>query len=303
VDHLDFGAVSTNYFNLPLWIAVSGGYLADEGIAPEVTLIEGIDEVDQRLASGELDLIFGVTENVILNREAGGDFAVIGGNVNKLPFSFIARPGIASYADLKGAKIGVSSIQSGSSSLIMRLLETHGLEHERDYTLVACGPIWARWHMLEAGEIDAGLQGAPLNYMAVDKGHVDLGDPRLMFPDFQFTALHAREAWITANEDLLHRFLRGFIRAHDRFYADKAFATQIAVAEMGIDAAYADRAWDEYTRDEIFPRDGRASHAAVDTLIDTSALIRAIPARAASTAVDYIDHQWLDKARASLCIA
>ena len=300
MDRLRIGAVSRNYFNLPLWIAVGEGLCAAEGIAPEVRLIEAIDEVDRRLAALDLDIALSVTENVILDREAGGDLVVLGGNVNRLPFSFIARPPIASYADLRGRRIGVSSKNAGSSSLIMRILEAHGLHHPADYTLVDCGPIWARWRMLEAGEIDAGLQGTPLNHMALDAGYNDLGNPREVFPDFQFTSLNASRRWVDGNGGLLTRFLRAFIRAHAWFYANKAGATAIACREMGIEPGYAERAWDEYVADEIFPRDGTASVAAVETLIQVSAQIRAMPSRAGRRAADYIDHRPIETARATL---
>ena len=60
--------------------------------------------MDRRLAALDLDIALSVTENVILDRGAGGDLVVLGGNVNRLPFSFIARPPIASYADLRGRR-------------------------------------------------------------------------------------------------------------------------------------------------------------------------------------------------------
>lgn len=300
MDSIKIGAVSRNYFNLPLWIAEQQGLFADEGIAPDIHLIEGIAEVDQRLNELDLDIALSVTENVILYREQGSDLTVLGGNVNRLPFSFIARHGVNTLAELRGKKIGVSAIESGSSSLIMRLLETEGLHYPADYTLVPCGPIWARWHMLEKGEIDAGLQGAPLNYIALDAGYVDLGDPRQVFPDFQFVSLNSTQRWICGNKELLVRFLRAYIRAHDWFYANRQGSTQIAVDQMGIEAIYADRAWDEFVRDEIFPRDATASVKSIETLIDVSALIREIPSRATIRAQDYIDHSYLEQARQTL---
>jgi len=116
---LRVGAVSRNYFNLPLWLGIEAGFFSSEGLSPEIHLIEAIDQVTEGLASGALDLALNVTENTLLNRESGGDLTIIGGNVNRLPFSLIARPGIHTVADLRGAKIGVSSLRAGSSSLVM----------------------------------------------------------------------------------------------------------------------------------------------------------------------------------------
>ena len=297
---IKIGLVSRNYFNLPIWIAVHQGFFADEEINPELHIIEGIALVDERLDACELDIALSVTENVIVYREQGSDLCILGGNINRLPFSFIARAGITSIADLKGKKIGVSAVESGSSSLIMRLLAAEGLHYPTDYTLIPCGPIWARWEMLQKGEIDAGLQGAPLDYIALDQGYVDLGDPREVFPDFQFVSLNSTRRWIDTDPDRLVKFMRAFLRAHDWFYENKKRSTEIAVQEMGIEAHYADRAWDEYVRDEIFPRDGKASSKAIECLIDVSSVIRAMPSRSATRAEQYIDHSYLEQARRSL---
>lgn len=290
------GAVSRNYFNLPLWIAQHAGFFEREGLSVEIVLIEGIDEVTRRLAAGELQLALDVTENVILNAEQGGGLEIVGGNVNRLPFSFIARPHIRTWADLRGARIGVSSISAGSSSLVMKLLAGHGLRHPRDYTLLAVGPILARWKMLQKGEIDAGLQGAPLNYIALDAGFVDLGSPREQFPDFQFTSLDTDAGWAKRNADTVVAFLRAWLAAHQWFYANKAGATEIALEETGVGARYAERAWDEYVADEIFPRDGRASVPAVQALLEVSSLIRNLPRRSRSQAEHYINHAYLEMA-------
>ena len=151
-----------------------------------------------------------------------------------------------------------------------------------------------------AGEIDAGLQGAPLNHIAIDLGFSDLGSPRAMFPDFQFTSLDASRRWLDANPDTAIRFMRAFIRAHRLFYADSAQVAKVACRETGITEQYAERAWAEYTRATIFPRDGTASVAAVQALIEVSGLIRELPRRAAMRAETYIDSAFAQTALASL---
>jgi ABC-type nitrate/sulfonate/bicarbonate transport system substrate-binding protein len=286
---LTVGAVSRNYFNLPLWIAQHAGLFNRHGLSVAIELIEGIDEVTRRLAEGQLNLALNVTENTILNSEQGGRLEIIAGNVNRLPFSFVARPHIKRYADLRGARIGVSSIRAGSSSLVMKLLAAHGLHYPKDYTLLAVGPILSRWKMLQSGEIDGGLQGAPLNYIAVDAGFSDLGNPRSQFPDFQFTSLDVDSDWARQNRDTVVAFVMAYRQAHGWFYANKAGATEIAVRETGVEKHYAERAWDEYVRDEIFPRDARASAPAVQALIEVSSLIRDLPTRSKSRAEQYIN--------------
>ncbi|MEX2614936.1 MAG: ABC transporter substrate-binding protein [Alphaproteobacteria bacterium] len=295
MDRIRFAAVSRNYFNMPLWVACHCGLFAEEGLDVEVELHEPIDEVTRRLEDGRVDLAFGVTEHVILDREAGGQTIIVGGNVNKLPFSFIAGKDVHCFEDLRGRTIGVSSRKAGSSSLVMKLLAAHGLEYPKDYAIEEVGPILARWEKLQSGEIDAGLQGAPLNYIAVDQGYPTLAEPR---DEFQFTALHVNSRWAEENADLMARFMRAFVRAHRRFFADRETMVKIAGEETGIAEKYAITAWEEYTAAEIFPPDGDVSSAGVQALIDISAQIRALPNRRGRSAEDYIDRTWLHVAQA-----
>jgi ABC-type nitrate/sulfonate/bicarbonate transport system substrate-binding protein len=297
MDKLTLAVVSRNYFNLPAWIGLHAGLFAAEGLEVSIDHIEGIEEVNDRIRDGRAQLAYGVTEHVVLDAESGGHQVIIGGNVNRLPFSLIARPGIEGLAGLRGKRIGVSSIRAGSSSLIMRILAEAGLHWPGDYELLPCGPILARWELLRSGGIDAGLQGAPLDRIALDQGFVSLCEPR---QDFQFTSLDVDARWAAANRDLLLRFCRAFLRAHERFYTDREGANAMAMREAGIEARYADLAWQDYTRAEIFPRDGEASAAGVQALIETSALIRELPNRARTRAEEYIDRSWLAEARASL---
>ena len=300
MDRLNFACVSRNYFNMPIWIAEDAGLFADEGLAVTIEHIEGVDEVTDRLRQGRAQLVYGISEHVVLDHEAGGAQQMIGGNVNRLPFSLISQSAIRTMADLRGKTIGVSSIEAGSSSLIIELLKQAGLSYPGDYRMEAVGPILARWDRLQSGAIDAGLQGAPLNYIAMDQGYHSLCEPRHIIPDFQFTSLHVNQDWADAHHDLMIRFMRAFIRAHHWLTAHREGCRQIAMARTGISAHYADRAWDDYVADGIFPADGNVSTEALQSLINISGLIRAIPNRIKTSAEDYINRRYWQDALSSL---
>ncbi len=131
----------------------------------------------------------------------------------------------------------------------------------------------------------------------MDAGFSDLGSPRSEFPDFQFTSLDADSDWARQNRDTVVAFLRAYLEAHRWFYANQAGATDIAVRETGIEKRYAERAWEEYARDAIFPRDGAASAAAVQALIEVSALIRDLAVRSKTRAEQYINRSYLELAQ------
>jgi ABC-type nitrate/sulfonate/bicarbonate transport system substrate-binding protein len=144
------------------------------------------------------------------------------------------------------------------------------------------------------------LQGAPLNHIAIDQGFPSLCEPRREVPDFQFTSLNVDSRWAKSRPDIMRPFMRAFVRAHQWFFANRSGVTPIAVAETGIAESYAERAWDEYVKDGIFPSDGDASDAAVQALIDISSLIRAVPHRVKSSAADYINRDYLRAAQREL---
>src|ERR1700742_3071252 len=231
---LIFTAVSRNYFNLPIWIAQHRGFLADEGLDVVIELYEGVDEVTNRLRDGRAQIGYGITEHVVLDSEAGGFLEIVGGNVNRLPFSLVTGKDIKSVEDMRGKTVGVSSIEAGSSSLVIKLLAARGLHYPADYSMRAVGPILARWEMLQSGEIDAGLQGAPLNYIAIDLGFPSLCEPRDEVPYFQFTSLNVDQRWAGANPAIMKRFMRAFVRAHQRFFVDRDGVAAVAMQETGI---------------------------------------------------------------------
>jgi ABC-type nitrate/sulfonate/bicarbonate transport system substrate-binding protein len=115
--------------------------------------------------------------------------------------------------------------------------------------------------------------------------------------------LNVDRRWAAANEALMRRFMRAFVRAHQWFFANREAATAVATAETGIEESYAIRAWDEYTADEIFPRDGDANTAAVQSLIEISSLIRSVPGRVKRTADGYINRDYIRAAWNDLAAA
>jgi ABC-type nitrate/sulfonate/bicarbonate transport system substrate-binding protein len=76
--------------------------------------------------------------------------------------------------NLKGKRVGVSSIGSGPDSLLRDLLKKHGLEGGRDVTIMAIGAGTARFVALKAGSVDATMLTPPANFMAQDAGFREL---------------------------------------------------------------------------------------------------------------------------------
>jgi len=102
--------LSRNYLNLPLWVAEHRGMFRNEGLDVDIAYYETINTVYEELRDGHVHFSRGTTEHVILDREQGGHQEIIGGNLNKLPFSLIGAKHIKSIEDLRGGTVGVSYV-------------------------------------------------------------------------------------------------------------------------------------------------------------------------------------------------
>lgn len=304
MDRLTVAGTLPNHFNLPIWVAQDMGLFRRQGIEVDLFLHTSIDEVYARIKDGRAQIGRNSTEMVILDRERGGTQTIIAGNLNRLPFHFIVRPEIEGFAGLRGKTIGVSSLAAGSSSLVMDLLAAHGLQHPRDYRLLAMGPMVTRWEMLRSGEIDGGLQGVPFNFLALDHGYRDLPlGPDGDAGEFAFTCYSTDIAWGAANRDLVERFLVATLEAYRAIFSDDPAPDDIAHRHMeahGFTRDYCARARRYCVEHDVFPRDGDISTAGLERLIGLSAEIRDLPNRAHTQADDYVDRSYLEAARRRL---
>ena len=85
-----------------------------------------------------------------------------------------SKPSIRAVEDLKGKRVGVSSIGSGPDSLLREFLLKHRMDGGRDVTIMAIGAGTARFLALKAGSVDATMLTPPANFMAQDAGFREL---------------------------------------------------------------------------------------------------------------------------------
>ena len=89
-------------------------------------------------------------------------------------FWLYSRSDIRSVENLKGKKVGVSSLGSGPDSLLREILKKHGLDGGRDVAIMPVGSGTARFFALQAGTVEAAMLSIPANLMAQDAGFREL---------------------------------------------------------------------------------------------------------------------------------
>jgi len=228
---LEIAIVSRTVFYVPLWIAMRKGFLGAEGIAPTVQVYDNAEKINADLRAGTVKIAVSTPESVIIDSYRGGSLRIVAGNAEKLPHFIIAKPSIKTLAQLRGAKIGVLSLQEGTTFLVQEVARAAGLQPS-DYTIEAVGGAPTRWKLLKEGAIDVGLQPFPLSYEAEAAGFSNLGAVSRYVPDYQFTSINVDQGWALQNRNLVIGFLRAMQCGQTFADENRAEAAEIAAQEL-----------------------------------------------------------------------
>ena len=298
-DKIAAGLVSRTYFNMPLWAAQEHGFFADEGLEVEGTIYGNASQVPP-LLDGTFQVYIGSPELPIQNQAEGGPLKIVAGNAGKLVHSLITRAPFKRIEDLRGRMIGIFSDKEGTFFHVKAMLEAHGLNYPGDYQVKHTGGVPPRHKALLAGEIDAGLQSVPWNYVAEEAGMNNLGDVIEYVPDWQFVSINVNSQWAEKNRDVLVRFLRVMLRATEWLYANRAAASAIAARELPAPLNHAERAWDFFTGTGALTRDVSVNLKGLSQVIATLKETELLAKSASGDPKAYVDDSYLKAARATV---
>jgi ABC-type nitrate/sulfonate/bicarbonate transport system substrate-binding protein len=209
------------------FVAEKQGYLTREDIKLDVVQIPGgTGNMIKALDRGEVDLTQTATPYLIEAALAGSDAVAIAGEVANPIYSLIAKPEIATFADLKGKLIGLSLPIDTISISTRKLLALKGLS-EADYRVKPLVGTPVRFDCLKKGECDAVPLGQPDDLNAIAQGFRRLGVSSEAVSAFQFEVIAAKRSWAQANTDKVVRFVRALAAAF-RFIRDPAHRDEVA---------------------------------------------------------------------------
>ena len=132
---LKVGITSKTLFYLPYYLAQKKGLYAAENLKVELILIGRSDVQLQALIAGELHFASMNPDGIIVINEKGGNLKVIAGTDNAAPYILVGGKTYKRLEDLKGAKLGVSSLRGGGTSILLDFLKSKGLQHPRDIAM------------------------------------------------------------------------------------------------------------------------------------------------------------------------
>lgn len=206
------GAQGFNW--LPVFVAEEQGLFEKHDLKIDYLRMGSVDKATTAVVDGQADLAITPPEGAVSNFVKGGELRVIASNSNRLPMSLVARPDIGSVAELRGKRIGTSSLTEGTAIYTQILLSYAGLTYPGDYEFVFSGIHTMRWEALQSGEIDCAPQPAPWNFLAERAGYNLIGEINDVIPQILFAAIIGRKGWLEEHGDAVVKFLSALAEAH-----------------------------------------------------------------------------------------
>jgi NitT/TauT family transport system substrate-binding protein len=214
-------AVSSDAITLlPVHLAETLGFYRQEGLAVTLSEIKSSSKTLDALQDGSAHVALGTTVPLQMAAEGRSiqGFLVIYSRMNTVLIVSPAASGeVHRMADLKGRRIGVSSLGSGSQIFLNYLLAVNGMR-PADVGAIGIGVGATSVAAMEHGEVDAALLvGGAINLLlGAHPGLTVLADTRTpegsqrVFgrASFPGSLLVAEESWLKANPDTARRFVR-----------------------------------------------------------------------------------------------
>ncbi|WP_457962233.1 ABC transporter substrate-binding protein [Arthrobacter sp. D1-29] len=210
-----FAGAAQGFNWLPVFVADEQGIFARHGISIEYMRLGSVDKATAAVREGTADLAITPPEGAVADFVTGGTLRIVGSNSERLPMSLVARADIATLEELRGKRIGTSSLTEGTAIYTQLMLREAGLSYPQDYSFVLAGVHTTRWAALQEDGIDAAPQPAPWNFLAERSGYNLLGEVADVIPEIIFAAIVGNEDWLRDNSELVQDLVSALSEAHD----------------------------------------------------------------------------------------
>jgi ABC-type nitrate/sulfonate/bicarbonate transport system substrate-binding protein len=285
--------------NVVVTAGVARGVFARHGLALDIAYTQGSEMLSETLRTGGCDIGVLAADDVVYEVERRSlDFFLFMG-IHAGLLSLMARPEIATLADLAGRRFGVDDTASGFVLLARHILRDHGLA-EGAYELVKAKGMNLRASAMASGEIDAALLSPPFTLQLEDRGFRELARVHDFFPRYQAGCWVTTRAWATRHEEKLTAFVRAYLEslAWTLDPASREAAAGHLAQEFKLDLDLARRTYDRLadTAGGGLFREAAIDPAGIQVVIDMRVAAGLLPSPP-PPASKYYDARYLDRAR------
>ena len=243
---LVIGTVQANAIHWAQDVAVDKGFYKQAGFEPQFAAHQSSPQSIELAVSGAYQIATSQPEPFVAAVEHGArGLAALSAPMNYADWTLNAVAGANGLADLKGKRIGVSSLRTSEAWLTTHLLEANGVK-KGEFEFVATGLSPAKIGALQKGAIGAAVLYQPTAELAVAQGLPALARyGRLRaYPPVLYVV---NREW-AANGDAGLRVARAIQQAHAWLWdpANRAEAVHILANYSRREPSLIDRVYDDY---------------------------------------------------------
>src|SRR5919108_5404829 len=166
LERLRVGGGSASATQMALWLAKEGNYYEKHGLNVEVISIPGSSLAIQAMLSGELPIIQAGGAAPIQANLSGTDTVIVATITKQFSWWIFSQPNINRMEDLKGKIFGTTRFGTQSDLASRIALRRHGLDPERDITMVQTGGPAETVSAMIAGKVHAAAISPPATLQA-----------------------------------------------------------------------------------------------------------------------------------------
>ena len=192
------------------WISKEAKIFEKNGLDVEPVLLRGSGQTSQAMLSGSLFAASVALPQVMLAVLNGADLVNVAHGIGVQGSRLMVKPEIRKVEDLKGKKIGISSLGSAGDLLFGYVLRKYGIDTVRDVYWLAVGNTAERVQALYNGSVDAADLSYPADVQAERKGFRPLLDAKkeIVYPT---ASVVTRRKTIREERDTVARYVRSFV--------------------------------------------------------------------------------------------
>lgn len=244
------GYASMSTVATTLWVTQEKGFFANNGLDVQTIFIPGSPTLIATLNTG--DVQFGYTGGTAtLGSAVGGlDLKMIASFANRVQSDLVVRPDIKTPADLKGKRLGVTSIGGSGWMSVMLGLEQLGLNAERDHiSISAFGDQRVISQAVEQGTINGAAIAGVFSRRLKRSGYNILGE--LDKIPLVGTSIVVKADYLNTQAAAARSVLKALIEGHAYVLnpANRSTVLEIVMKKLGLsDVTMASDGLDDYVR-------------------------------------------------------
>ena len=247
-----YWGVSTLSPNLWIpWLAKDAKIFEKNGLDVEPVLLRGSGQTSQAMVSGSLFASSVAQPAVMLADLNGADLVNVAHGIAAQGSRLMVKPEIRKLEDLKGKKIGISSLGSAGDLLFGYVLRKYGIDTNREVFWLAVGNTAERLQALYSGAVDAADLTFPADAQAERKGFRVLLDAKkeIVYPT---ASVVTRRKTIREDRDTVMRFVRSYVEGIAFLKQNKDFSQKVLAKYLRTnDPEYLEGAYTIFKQDFI----------------------------------------------------